>query len=1431
MKVRDIKQYRELLVQELAAINVNDENINLGSPTEQLRSVLYGIENIRTVVRELTSIAEKPYEQIFYEFLQNANDVGATCINIHFDQMGILVVNNGTPFLTTGEAERGQLRSFLRIRDFQAPQEGQLIIGRYGIGSRLLYAFLCDANESIPPTERLEQAIIDNNRGLVLFSWSELAQLEAIIYNGNNSIFNFSTNSIDTTYPLLTKILYSYYPAYLEECKNDIAGNRQNLFSREEFAQFHQALEQLREHNLVQFEQGSAIFIPFGQGVFEEIQARNTPALAKKLGTALRFLNNVQNMTINKERIGKTNGIFRTLNAENNFSILIPENTDDISVNFYQFLPILKTEASLGYVINTSQWSLQQSRQDIQWSDAYNQNLARFFSERICQEINNLRENHNATFRLFLQNFVQSNVLNGNVTIVTNFHDALRDTFSTQLPAVGNIYTIAENIKIKSTELNINPSDIGLDFHWLDESFKENYKHFKEKFKPLEECNISDLLLEADKENVIAWVNKLSKEDYKLLLSELKTKSLTLPFIKTSQGNVISRNELNNSENIIPLTAKTENLKAIFDAQSIEYTDIALLEFEDLLPSFDILDRLKKKIESIKANLNENQKYIIFKAFQTHFAGKEKELVIFKNRNDISYKLGELVRNETAIAPSGILYDFQIDPTEPYFNEYNDYFLKENAVWNLIRGNWERINLKADNFLRAIDDFNTLYFKSGNINNLDKNFDWISTINGFSNKENVFYQKTWADTITENDYKVLVEIIRKITDFKVLSFENLKKLSTVNFAELPTNGFTLIKDKIKIGVDTFTLSLDEIRVLNGIENSSFFDHFIITEEVENGFRLKIKQNNDVQFFTTDNDAKEFLAKQTSYYCLSKSLSILFDDTRLDFEKEVNVYKWVDKFGAKKEFFRLATKPENNSQYNTKDLYLKKLEAIELSSEIETYGNSFEENIIKLILERQEWIDAYRDKVSIDGKKSTEYIYQEKVNIVSIPSFSLSDLLPEYTESSRKLQSIKDKLVGISKSNLDRFFTTKEFNHSEIERKLKETGISNPKQLSFIIALRKDNPTKTINDFDITGLLDENILQNLYEHNLTCFSQFSNGKHWFTLPNYIDTQSNLFASDEKLPDFINNWRTTDAKKTQFLKEAELKTEESEIFKFRTALNENKGAKENINKIIESKYWSEKTQIWLKERFEDVFERSGSIYNTIQVFFDAYAEKYDIDNIFRLVVEKDEIMVKVSPYNSKGYAVKEIKKELKSVWKDVIQGKIDYIFYDVDDAKNISDKIVNEAKVEGEFIEDKNIPEWKDEKYEKWREILKNKYNIFFSTTELPFQYTLYLGSRQEAINKGYKNGLRAKKEENGIKKLFLFKEQGKNERKLLLENRDYLFSPTDDLTKLLELDYESETKPTNNSSDITISAAESQKLTHIQAYTEKDILEMTERFKL
>ena len=142
MKIRDLKQYIE-------AICGTSSLENLGTNEDALLIKIHGAKSkVDSIIKSSSSFASNAHEQLFYEFVQNAFDANADTLLFNANEDYLVVLNNGTPFISTKDSLNndipGELYSFLAKG--KSDKEGNSdTLGQYGQGSKLLYTLIANA--------------------------------------------------------------------------------------------------------------------------------------------------------------------------------------------------------------------------------------------------------------------------------------------------------------------------------------------------------------------------------------------------------------------------------------------------------------------------------------------------------------------------------------------------------------------------------------------------------------------------------------------------------------------------------------------------------------------------------------------------------------------------------------------------------------------------------------------------------------------------------------------------------------------------------------------------------------------------------------------------------------------------------------------------------------------------------------------------------------------------------------------------------------------------------------------------------------------------------------------------------------------------------------------------------------------------------------
>ncbi|TAF67381.1 MAG: hypothetical protein EAZ55_03430 [Cytophagales bacterium] len=1061
MKIRDLQQYVQLICGEVPE--------QIGVASDRLLTYLRSQRYDLSFLKNTANFAGETHIQIFYEFLQNANDAKGSQMYFYFDDENLLVINNGKPFYTDQlPLNKGQLRGFLSKENADKDNDPETI-GKYGLGSKLLYDFFRN-NNSLDKGEHLYDKLVNEHKAPILFSWSSATDLE---FDDTTNFIAKDCQNID--YPLLTRIIYTYYPAMPNEEKTDYLGNKVNLFPKNEqvkFFTFFQKCIEKYKINKTALTSGSALYITLGEGQAELLQKElDEGKIVEDIAISLFFLKNTDRVQINDKAISKAkvkeNFFIENLpthklpqyqpkeDEENiikipKLELLFPKETQNIDEkvsNFFLYFPILKLQLGYKFIINSNTFSTKPDRQDIAISEneQHNRKTIEAIGMELYEYVKRLRENkqqdkHIAFFKCFLDSENKADYEFYGEHIYGNLYNA----FIENIPTETGFRDSAESVKIKDTAFKVNPKDLGLSEDWLHPDLESYQEQIQDIFDNIDTWNIIDLLNAAEYENIVQWIKKLSKKDYQTLLDELvantsQTNDIAyIPFIKFQDGEYYSLEQVLSKDNsYFLITEKTKDVKDILSkcgaviSEGVIHTNNTL--FANITQAFEndilLFDKINTVITTNKDTLHHDDKWNIFRNFHNHFHKAKikdkiaKELIIFQNTQGDYKPLCELHPHANEDAKSGILNHYQMKHSEKEFDNFSniyEYTLKDkpNIIWNLFYENWEEIHLediekKTRKTPKTIEkvyrDLEILYEQSNGKNSI-KDLNFVYTIDGeFVTPSEVLYHKELPN-FSEADYKKLTTFLSKNTDYQFIPFEHLQAFeSCVSGYANPTSYKNLS--------DHFTtqefndIDKAEILLLQKLKtnNEAFFAHFVVKEE-ENKLRIKTKLKVEYQYFLEDSyhELNQFL-RESNYYLLPKSLLEKFDgDISLLKESDDFANKLIDDYESEPALMELVyhVTPNVKRKYINKVLH----SGFYLMSNHKKYDTkSFEARFIEVGVSL-EMTENIKDKTFIDNRQLREFEWSDNISFIvdeeTYVKFSLEDILPNKANGSKILEKVK-----------------------------------------------------------------------------------------------------------------------------------------------------------------------------------------------------------------------------------------------------------------------------------------------------------------------------------------------------------------------------------------------------------------------------------------
>ena len=1404
----------------------------IGTPSDPLYQKVIKAQSLEAHVGPLTKFAINSGVQLFYELLQNAQDAQADRLFFFLSERYLIVVNNGKPLQTnfnarSEEIPKGELFSFISAGD-KYGEEGS--IGKFGQGSKLLYNMIIphrEGNDLERATEdKLIRAIIQEKKGPIIYSWSSLSQLEIL--------FNSKPNEIDTSescnneHPLFFKILYAYHPVYPGEEVVDKEGNSTIGFSAEEVRKLIDALQDIRvKFEKIHCNEGLMILIPLGNGQYEEINNKLENTIIPGIRSSLPFISKLEKVIFNDFDIRRSNYIKKEITPiveeerEIKIDIAFPSNLEGYQepiANFYQYFPISNTVFGLNFIINTEAYEIDRSRQNLDLSIQRNTQVLQRISEGLIAYLKTLvsQPDRLSEYIQFIKCVLFANIspLSQNNLIKELFDENLITFIKSNLPDQNGNISDKNIIIAKKSELNIPIS------HLIDANFKFLHPELNVHSALISQrlnvpvWSISQILINTTNRNALAnWIHQLDLISYQSLLSEIENEHNTfsglskVPFVKISDGSVQSLEEINNNRIFLSMPY-SKTLEPILTRLEINFGLNILEAFPKMFEMIQrqsgfkpetFLSRLITKFN--ESDLHPDEKWAVFEVYNSQDETKhflESDLMIFCNQFGEKRPLNRLYYHALSDAPSGLLANYNLRASENYFQYLKPWLLNRSNIWPVIIAEWsEEVDqqLVADQFEQIIIDLSNLYKHATIKTKLPNEIPWILNDEGQWVSEGVtFFDDRMFDQIkNEADYMEIVSFIRTATNFSIVEYSHAILINDIQWINWRTCGLQSIKNRWKEGERP--ISKKQIELLKNLHtpDESFFLLFTLREE-EGQYYLDVNENSK-QYYIQDAQASDFLNHQRSYFKLPGSLVNIFSERDgLLLESDNFIKNLILEFRSRPEFIDMVLRRSQE----TKLLYLQNTDYINLHSNKgpEEYRNTYEGKILQLIV-REEWSKNFREIINIDDQPLTSYTYHNRVKLSFDYEnnhfdlkFDLADLLEEMRGSSDVIQMIKDKCTGLGVTSL---FDLEDYPEEDIYHKLKNRKISNPEQISFIVAYSTTFQQLDWDDFDLSDSIHpKSVLNSLYKHNLYFYNFIDSDLPFEELTFYKlihSQQNNLLIPQEHTVNWLEEWiqQNQSDKKRSFLKNAGLKFDNDAVILFRLGINQNKILSDEIISAVAGWQYNAYNSIkWIHNDNNTHFSRNDPKFSNLQRLI-AYFYKYqkDIPDILININPSEDLhftLSSIDQNDAMGFVDSDVSNEF-SIWKDAISQEKIVIFdfsHSITDS-SIEDVLkkynINRCTLKSELNADKiiQLEEWENRHYEQWKTKNSNIFKIFLLTQNVPLNY--YLNYDGESILIGTYNKGEAERltKHEGVH-LYIYAEPKTHQRiiEILNHYKEYLF---------------------------------------------------------
>ena len=1399
-------------------------NGSLGNDDEAFLTKLMGeATSLTNHVENISSFAGSSTRQLFYELLQNANDVKATHFGVGYDDSSILIVNNGAPFrlLPSGkDAKKDDLRAFL-AKGKGTKYDDEETIGKYGQGSKLLYNLLTDRSDR-NQQEALGQAIIEEHKGIILFSWSSSLQRQALMTYQEGQSIGFRSDVYNSDFPVLLKIVLTYFPV-LPGKEYKINSSSKVLFPLSELEVFSRTLYNFFSApriNESAFENGSALFILLGEGKGNAVRDAVDDNLISGVRTSLPLLNQrIKSVQFNKKIVTKSSEFYEAqLNilGDKTARIFWPKSLSQVQgklVNFFQYFPITNEVHGLNLIIDSKEFNIAGSRQNLDFASDYTKLVLKGISDAFIDYIRMLGTTAKETELIALIKAIVKSSLadktSDNQTVKTLFYDALIPALKENIPTTKGIrYSRNVDCILNTSKVNVDTATLGIENQfWVNDDL-QNVASELSSVLEIKIWGISDILKAFTSSDARdKWINNLPEQDYQNIIEELKGLSPArireLPFLKFSDRKAYSFDEALKNEMLVLLDEKAYPIKEILINSGFIVGGREVLQGGEK----GLLEKLASSIpnpltrwKAIWAKINtgallHTEKWQIFRTLRDKWTLSEAylkdELLLFKNRERIPQPLSKMLNPGHSHAPSGILQSFELFPPEVYYNELDLYLMEPKHIWNTLTQKWENVKseISLQNYTQVLKDLVQLFQAKESGVKLQAQ-EWLINQNGqLVSRDNILYSPGIA-ALPQDQYSSLSALIERIADnLNLVHFSFIRQLHQIDFAELPNSRLENLAEKI--ARNSSQISLSEAKLLFSFRSNQeyFFSTFKINKVDENIFLVNSQAG--VQFYASDVKISRFLKTKDNYFELPRQLYETFkEDGGLKRDHGAGVDDFARKlmadFGAQKEFIDLVLKCNQETQ----SLYLNGIQRFDLNTENNTgeyTRDSFEVKLIDLA-KRLKHFENLRTKTYVDGTPLGSLTYEDSVLLKGNElkfHFKLSDLLTEYAAQATTINRLLDKFSN--RFNASNFLETRSYPEGDIFNKiLLDKELSNPERVSFVAAylLTKDpsrnNQNHDLGDLNWQNLDKAQVLSSLYKHEMTLFEQVIGNHYWNPKHHIYAPDCDVYLLDEeKLPVWAKKWLGGNQERLKFLKAAGLRTDNDPALVFRKAvLSEEFLSREAITKVVNQPQ-PENTLKWLSGCNHSSEYRSAT-RSLVNEFIDQLAVKSGKLPSYLQRFNKDgrvAIHGMSLPFNA--LSLSDLKEEDLSIIPDVVS-KTDRALVDIDGLspeiqKRLEANGIPSALLEKEISDQSAIvlQEWTSVKYKEWKEDY-NRYNIRVTQRAVPLTYYLKYGEVEKEISvRSIETSIRHKRKDDHID-LIVFQEPNKSVLEAIQEAKEELF---------------------------------------------------------
>ena len=1135
MKIRNLQEFvkdrcQRKDIDSLKLLFTEDRN------EEPFLSAILGDEgDVDNMVEKLASFAKDPEQQVFYEFTQNAFDANADTVYFYAGTIGekdyLLVVNDGKPFYTDPKVKNkedkreGQLFSFLNKGKSDKPSGPNL--GEFGMGSKLLYTLLTDHNDEFSVASLMTPAIIEGRRAPFLLSWADGTQLDNFLLDRN--MWDRSCGYANTEF-LIAKILCCYYP--LEP------GVDQELFSNEEVSELVNVIKQLvnPEHLLHRFRHsGTAIIIPLGKGKLQKLTEEH---LIKKIGDCLApfsFIIGGYKEFKNKHlsRIVFMGREIKEIHADR-VSVDIKKSMGDktqtycyqfvfdeslspsSTVNLYKALPISDAVYNLKFVIDSLDFPVDDSRQDISESNVAINGITKAMTA-LVEKLNEIkvsdREKFDRIYRCLLSSRPNNNI------VKKPFDEVIIPFLKNNIRLANGDYGTIDTSVCLPCKIAIPINDLGINgLFGVDGDVKDNYDQLGIGIKDL---SLSTIVEKSDKIKLSKWVESLSEKEYAEYHTEILSIVKYFPttnLLRTNKGNVISYNDAIGTEINVYFCDVAKDV--FYDCEQLEYVELPLGRTKPQSPERIIWEKIKKHETEFQSKDLLNEVCAVLYAIDG---------IISTNEIRWDVKLLTNLRGEKL--PFGDLFKKRPNDTilfEKYVVKYplptkvkDNWFVSNSQIWNWLRRNWEGI--------KGLDDwetYHTQYLKDiqyawKSNNDYDKKtLELCLDEKGIPLNESYYYIEGTKGTISEAEYNELESVFNA---YEIVPYRFRKLLTEAPFA-LSKVRFRDIFDET---TSSITITPQQLSVIVKYVNG-FWQDYHVEIESEDSWIITPLSGYQCNYWCSVELASEEIKnlEEAGFFRVSNQIHSPSDEYHID-KNSMLLKKAIERVKSRILLFPIVKK-------NTAvlDKYCDYLEYLPFSSSEKIEKGDMRWQIISWFASQEEYRNDIWGKILLDGQfLPSDKLCPNLVKVKDSKEYKAYELLPRLATE----DAIVNKLLSIvpEKVLFENSYCKERRSSISVEEVLEELDHSEMSVYQLEFSLDCAN-----HGYDVRTNLQLSPDEDLNDALEMMFKRkFKNFYKKFNIPEF-DPYSQIYASpellldSERIPAVVFSWLSRHEKENVF-----------------------------------------------------------------------------------------------------------------------------------------------------------------------------------------------------------------------------------------------------------------------------------------------------------